>query len=140
MKICGRDITDGDLCALAERIAPCVERLWDKPTEFELLTAMALLYFSLRHCDIVVLEVGLGGRLDATNIIPPPEAAVLMNIGLEHTEILGDTLEKISCKNLVLSRRAAPLSRIPVRQRWRPFSRQFVPSGTPSYAWPGFRM
>lgn len=96
MVVDGEAISEKDLFELAEAVKPCVEQMEDKPTEFELLTGMALLYFARQKCDIVVLEVGLGGRLDATNIIPAPEAAVIMNIGLEHTQILGDTLEKIA--------------------------------------------
>lgn len=66
------------------------------PTAFELLTMMAFVWFAQRHCDIVVLEVGIGGRTDATNIIPVPECALIMNIGLEHTEQLGHTLQEIA--------------------------------------------
>lgn len=96
MRVDGADIPEEDLCALVEQVKPHADAMADKPTEFEVITAMALLYFAQRQCDIVVLEVGLGGRLDATNAIGAPEAAVIMNIGLEHTEILGDTLELIA--------------------------------------------
>lgn len=92
----GADISDGDLIAAAEQVRDAAGNMADQPTEFELITAMALCHFARQRCDLVVLEVGLGGRLDATNIIPPPEAAVITNIGLEHTEILGDTPEKIA--------------------------------------------
>ena len=68
----------------------------DAPTEFEILTAMGFRHFAAEKCDAVVLEVGLGGRLDATNVIPSPEAAVITNIGLEHTAILGHTLPEIA--------------------------------------------
>ena len=98
MTINGVEITDEALCAVARRVKTCVDAMDDKPTEFELITAMALLYFQQQKCDIVVLEVGLGGRLDATNVIPAPEAAVITNLGLEHTEILGDTLEQIAAE------------------------------------------
>lgn len=98
MVIDREEISEEALFALAEKVKPAVERMEDKPTEFELLTGMALLYFAERGCDAVLLEVGLGGRLDATNIIPTPEAAVIMNIGLDHTGILGDTLEKIAAE------------------------------------------
>ena len=57
---------------------------------------MAFLYFAEKECDIVVLETGLGGRLDATNVIPSPEVTVITKIGLDHTEYLGDTIEKIA--------------------------------------------
>ena len=65
-------------------------------TEFEFITALAFHWFARRQCDIVVLEVGLGGRFDATNAIDAPEAAVIASISLDHTAILGDTLDKIA--------------------------------------------
>jgi dihydrofolate synthase/folylpolyglutamate synthase len=68
----------------------------DHPTAFELITAVGFQYFLEMNCDIVVLEVGLGGRLDATNIITPPEAAVITPISLDHVTELGDTVEKIA--------------------------------------------
>ena len=67
-------------------------------TEFELMTAIGMVHFLRSKCDIVVLETGLGGRLDSTNVIDAPEAAVITRIGLEHTEILGDTLDKIAAE------------------------------------------
>ena len=66
------------------------------PTEFEVLTAMAILYFAEQECDIAVMEVGLGGRLDATNVIPPPEIAVITSISIDHEKYLGSTIEKIA--------------------------------------------
>ena len=96
INVAGVDISDEDLCLLAEEIKPAVESMVEKPTEFELWTAMAMCYFCKRGCDIVVLEVGLGGRLDSTNVIPAPEVAVITNLALEHTEYLGDTIEKIA--------------------------------------------
>lgn len=96
MKINNQDIREDRLCELTDMIYPCLEQMEDKPTEFEILTAIAFMYFEQEGCDIVVLETGLGGRLDATNIIPVPEVAVLMNIGLEHTEVLGNTLSDIA--------------------------------------------
>ncbi len=96
MKINGVDISDEDLIRVAEQVKTVVDQMEDKPTEFEVITAIAFLYFRLQKCDIVVLEVGLGGRLDATNVIPAPELAIIMNIGLEHTEVLGDTLREIA--------------------------------------------
>lgn len=98
MKVDGKEITDGELAALAAQVKPVVGQMEDQPTEFERITAMALLYFQQKHCDAVVLEVGLGGRLDSTNVIGPPEVAAVTDIGLEHTEVLGDTLEKIAAE------------------------------------------
>ena len=65
-------------------------------TEFELITACALYHYAKVNCDVVVLEAGIGGKNDATNIIPPPLCAVLTKIGLDHTAILGDTVEEIA--------------------------------------------
>lgn len=96
MNINGMEISDEALIDAAATVRDAVAGMADQPTEFEIITAMALYYFCRERCDLVVLEVGLGGRLDATNVILPPEVAVLTNIGLEHTEILGDTLEKIA--------------------------------------------
>lgn len=70
----------------------------DHPSEFDLVTCIGLEFFARRGCDIVVLEVGMGGRLDSTNVIDPPEAAVITAIGLDHTEYLGDTVEKIAAE------------------------------------------
>ena len=98
MQINGEPVSDEALAELVTRIRPLAEAMEDHPTEFELITAAALLWFAEEHCDIVVLEVGLGGRLDATNVIAAPEAAVLMNIGLDHTAVLGDTLEQIAAE------------------------------------------
>ena len=65
-------------------------------SEFELVSCIAFEYFYRKQCDIVVLEVGMGGALDSTNVIEVPEVAVITNIGLDHTEYLGDTIEKIA--------------------------------------------
>lgn len=109
MQCDGEDVTDGELIALAEQMAPVVAEMDEKPTEFELITAMAFLYFQQKQCDVVVLEVGLGGRLDATNVIAPPETAVITNIGLEHTEVLGDTLEKIAGEKAGILKAGSPV-------------------------------
>jgi len=96
MQMNGKQIDDEVLAELVTRVKPIAEAMDDHPTVFELMTATALLWYKEEQCDAVVLEVGLGGRFDATNIIDAPEAAVIMNIGLDHTEILGDTLEQIA--------------------------------------------
>ena len=96
MQVGGKEIEDDVLAEPVTRIKPIAEAMEDHPTVFELMTVTALLWYKEAGCDIVVLEVGLGGRFDATNVIPAPECAVIMNIGLDHTEILGDTLEQIA--------------------------------------------
>ena len=95
-RINGADIPDAALCRAAEAVKEAAGGMSDAPTEFEILTAMGFRHFAAEKCDAVVLEVGLGGRLDATNVIPSPQAAVITNIGLEHTAILGHTLPEIA--------------------------------------------
>ena len=97
-RICVDDapIPDDDLAAAVRRTARQADAMADHPTEFEFVTAMALDYFAGRRCDIVVLEVGMGGALDSTNVIGPPEAAVFTRISLDHTRILGSTLAEIA--------------------------------------------
>ena len=96
MRVCGREIDDASLIALTNTVRAAAEGMSEMPTGFEIMTAIAFLYFVQEQCDIVALEVGLGGRMDSTNVIPAPEVCVVTNIGLEHTAILGDTLEKIA--------------------------------------------
>lgn len=97
MQIGGVQISDEDvICLVAlvkEKAAVMAD---DYPTEFEFVTGMAMVWFLEQKCDLVVLEVGMGGLIDATNAIPAPEVAVITNIGLDHTDALGDTLEKIA--------------------------------------------
>ena len=92
----GVPISDELLGELGELVIKAGEGMEDPPTEFELMTALGMDFFLRAGCDIVVLEVGLGGRLDSTNVIPAPEAAVITNIGLEHTQELGNTCALIA--------------------------------------------
>jgi len=99
MQINGEMIPHSDLTALVEKTFPLVEQLAQNGeviTEFEFITAIALQWFAQNECDIVVLEVGLGGRLDATNVIKTPLVSVITSISLDHTSILGDTVEQIA--------------------------------------------
>lgn len=96
IQINGEQISDADICELTEYVKPFAESIFERPTEFEMVTAIGFEYFARHKCDIVVCEVGMGGEFDATNVILAPEAAVICNIGLDHTEVLGDTLEKIA--------------------------------------------
>ena len=96
MRIDGENISDNELASLTEYIKPIAEGMSDKPTEFELITALAFEYFSRHNCDIVVLEAGMGGRLDSTNIIDTSVLSVITGIALDHTAFLGDTVEQIA--------------------------------------------
>lgn len=96
IQVCGEMISDEELENVVDRIKPFAEAMEDKPTEFEIITAVAMLYFAEKECDIVVLEVGLGGEMDSTNVIDTPEAAVITAIGLDHTRELGETIADIA--------------------------------------------
>lgn len=98
ISIDGETISDADLRRLAARVRATAETLGEEPTDFEMITAMAFCYFEEQHCDLVVLEVGMGGRLDATNVISHPEVCAIMHIGLDHTEFLGDTVEQVAAE------------------------------------------
>ena len=98
IQIDGTSISDEDLIAVTQQVKVHADEMTDPPTEFELVTVIGLLHFAQQGCDLVVLEVGLGGRLDATNVIPVPEVAVITPIGLDHTAELGGTLEKIAAE------------------------------------------
>ena len=100
IRVNGRNISDDDLTAATLRVRECAEAMeaegGEHPTEFELMTAVALVHFAHVGCDIVVLEVGLGGRLDSTNVIVAPEVAAIVSIALDHTNLLGNTLAEIA--------------------------------------------
>ncbi|MDO4564873.1 MAG: folate family ECF transporter S component [Clostridia bacterium] len=96
MQINGEHISDSELARIVSKVKPYAESMKVPPTEFELITAVAFTYFFEHSCDIVVLEVGLGGELDSTNVIDTPEAAAITAIGYDHTRILGDSIEKIA--------------------------------------------
>lgn len=96
MQVDGDNIPGQTLAAITERVRRAADAMEDHPSQFELVTAIAMEYFCEQNCDIVVLEAGMGGALDSTNVIDVPEVAVITNIGLEHMEYLGDTLEKIA--------------------------------------------
>lgn len=97
----GNMIGHSELAECVEKVRNAVNILLEKgeqTTEFEALTATAFLYYAKKNCDYVVLEVGLGGRFDATNVIKAPFVSVIASISLDHTNILGDTVEKIAAE------------------------------------------
>ncbi len=97
-RICvnGEFIEKETLIELTEKVHTISSGMEDSPNAFEQITAIALTYFKKCECDIVCLEAGLGGKWDATNIIPPPLVSVIASIGLDHMQFLGDTHEKIA--------------------------------------------
>jgi folylpolyglutamate synthase/dihydrofolate synthase len=99
MQISGEMISPEEVAALTEKTMPFVKQMAEDGetiTEFELITAIAMQWFAQNGCDVVVLEVGLGGRLDATNVIKTPLVSVITSISLDHTNILGNTVEQIA--------------------------------------------
>lgn len=95
-------ISDADFIRVTEQVAPLVEEVEEETGEklysFEILTAAALLYFAEKDCKLVILEAGIGGRLDATNIIETPEVAIITSIGFDHMKLLGETKEEIAAE------------------------------------------
>ena len=109
IQINGESIPDRALIDLVKEIRPICNAMTDKPTEFEIITAMAFRYFAQQGCDVVVLEVGLGGRLDSTNIIKAPLLSIVTGISLDHIAILGDTIEKIAYEKAGIIKPGAPV-------------------------------
>lgn len=103
-------ISEADVVRLVEECQPWVRQVEreQQPTFFEAVTVMALRYFAEQKCDLVIWETGLGGRLDATNIVMPL-ASVITNIGLDHQHWLGDTLEKIAAEKAGIIKPGLPI-------------------------------
>ena len=109
IQVNGAPIPDGDLVRLVEQVRPAAAAMADVPTEFELITALGMLYFAQQRCDIVVLEVGLGGALDSTNVIDPPECAVITALGMDHVKELGPTLADIAAAKAGIIKPGSPV-------------------------------
>ena len=106
-------LTEEEIIAYATELEPVAERLaardpGDAPAFFELMTAMAFLQFARKGCDVSVIEVGLGGRLDATTVVTP-EVAVITSIAMDHCEILGNTLGRIAAEKAGIIKPGRPL-------------------------------
>ena len=113
IQIDGMPISDDDLRRMMEKVADATNKMIEMgeehPTEFELITALAFLYFAEQKCDVVVLEVGLGGRLDATNIIENPLVSVITSVSFDHTEYLGETLSEITWNKCGIIKEGRPV-------------------------------
>ena len=109
MQIDGENISEEELIEITEYVRPIADAMIDRPTEFELITAIAFEYFRRNRCDVVVLEAGLGGRLDSTNIIRHPLLSVITGIALDHTALLGDTVEQIAAEKAGIIKDGAPV-------------------------------
>ena len=101
IQIDGQMIAKDELAQAVDALAPVVSQMQkrgDSPTEFELITAAAFRCFASQKCDVIVLETGLGGRLDSTNIIPCPLVNVITSVSLDHMAVLGDTIPQIAAE------------------------------------------
>lgn len=105
----GEPIREDDLVHIANRVRDCAAKSPETLTEFELLTVMAWLYFHEQQPDLVIWEVGLGGRLDSTNVLQHPLATVVTSIGHDHQGILGDTLEEIALEKFGIMKQGVPM-------------------------------
>lgn len=117
IRVNGENITGEELARAVAAVRPAAEAVeadtGDHPTEFELMAAVAFEHFRAVGCDIVVLEVGLGGRLDATNVIDASEASVICRIGLDHTDLLGDTVAAIAGEKAGIVKPGCPVASWP---------------------------
>ena len=96
IQIDGVPVSKRSFSSSVEKVKNAVEKMDEQPTEFEVITAAALLCYKKEKCDIVVIEVGLGGRFDATNIIGTPLCSVITSVSLDHTQVLGNTVSAIA--------------------------------------------
>ena len=106
-------ISDGELTEImtevSEKVKIMLSEGYEHPTEFELITATAFLYFERKKCDYVVLEVGLGGLFDATNIIKNPLLSVIVSISLDHTDYLGNTVTEVAKNKCGIIKKGCPV-------------------------------
>ncbi len=109
MRINGEDVSNERLAYVTSLVKPHADAMQDAPTEFELITAIGFMLFKLEGCDIVILEAGMGGRLDSTNVIKDSVVSVITGVALEHTEYLGDTIEKIAHEKAGIIKQGCPV-------------------------------
>ncbi|MDD5205935.1 MAG: bifunctional folylpolyglutamate synthase/dihydrofolate synthase [Desulfobacterales bacterium] len=104
----GKPVSCGELASLTSRVREAAEKSPEPATQFEVLTAAAFLYFREQQPDLVLLEVGLGGRLDATNVVKP-ELAIITTLDLDHKEVLGSSLAEIAGEKAGIIKEKTPL-------------------------------
>ncbi|MCM1023286.1 MAG: bifunctional folylpolyglutamate synthase/dihydrofolate synthase [Prevotella sp.] len=109
IRIDGANIADEELAEIVTQIKPILDGLTEGCSQFEITTAIAFIYFKAKKCGIVVLETGLGGLLDCTNIIEKPCVSVITSISPDHTAILGDTLEQIALHKAGIIKQGCPV-------------------------------
>ena len=106
IQINGTNISDDDFVSAFETVKG---QFMEHPSFFEVMFAMAAVYFRQQKCDFAVYETGMGGRLDATNVVKKPIATVIASIGMDHMQFLGDTLEKIASEKAGIIKEGCPV-------------------------------
>lgn len=96
-RINGVNISDDEFAEVISFVSSFAEQMRDKPTEFEVMTATAFEYFKRKHCDAAVIECGMGGKYDATNVITNPLLSIITNVAADHLSWLGNSVEEIAC-------------------------------------------
>lgn len=109
IQINGTLISEEELAEIVTEIAPLCREMKDPPTEFEILTAIGYTYFHKKEVDLAVVECGMGGRLDSTNVIDNPLLSVITGISLDHTAFLGDTVEAIAAEKAGIIKPSRPV-------------------------------
>ncbi len=108
MRADGEEIRDEELAEITAYVRVCAEQLEEQPTEFELITAIGFEFFRRRGVKYVILETGLGGRLDPTNVIEDPILSIITDIDFDHTEQLGNTLQAIAAEKAGIIKEGRP--------------------------------
>ena len=108
-RISGEEISEQEFADIIGEIAPICESMDEKPTEFEVLTAAAFELFVRRDCDIAVVECGMGGDLDSTNVIKAPVLSVITNVQKDHSAFLGDTIAEIASHKCGIIKQGRPV-------------------------------
>ncbi|MCL2889163.1 MAG: bifunctional folylpolyglutamate synthase/dihydrofolate synthase [Eggerthellaceae bacterium] len=130
IRVNGKNIPHEELLPITLQVKAIADCMEDHPTEFELMCAVAFIHFVRQGCDIVVCEVGLGGRLDATNVIGCPDLCVITPIGLDHMALLGNTIAEISGeKAAIIKEGASVLSWPQLPEAMEPIERQAAAMG-----------
>lgn len=126
IRLNGENIADADFIRLVDKIEPYVLELEQQMNQsyyaFELLTAVAFLYFQEKQPDIILLEAGIGGRLDSTNVIEESEVSIITSIGLDHMSTLGETLEEIMDEKVHILKENGDLITGPIADQLKPIA------------------
>src|SRR5207247_2035894 len=131
IQVNGRSLADSDAERCLRELRPIVRELGEQPRFFEAATAVAFLHFARQAVDLAVIEVGIGGGRDATNVVRP-EVAVITSIELEHTNILGDTLAAIAREKAgIIKASAATITAVDDREAFGPIQERCVQVGSP---------